>query len=159
MNLKYITQITLSLFSFYILYSTYNYLDQLKTCACFVENQHPKYKVNIEFLKLYQILEIFALFIFVIMLTMYKHQLFGGAKNKAALKFFLLISTVLLLFITGYVSAYSILLFLTSKEDCLCVNQWQKYIIYIQGTFNTIYFLRIAYMFVFLFLLFAFNKK
>ena len=159
MNFKYATQLGLSLITFFILFSTYKYLDNLDSCACFIENQHPKYKVNIEFLKFYQVLEIVALFVFLCFLSMYKNKLFGGGKQNIGMRLFVLLTTLLLLFISGYVSVYSILLYMISKKDCVCVNQWQKYIVYIQGTFNTIYFLRLAYIFLFVLLILAFNKK
>ena len=158
MNSKYLTQLGLSVVSFFILISTYKYLDGLSTCACFIENQHPKYKVNIEFLKFYQVLEIAALLVFIAFITMYKNKLFGGGKQNMGMRLFVLLSTLLLLFVTGYVSMYSIILYMTSKKDCLCVNQWQKYIVYIQGTFNTIHFLRLIYILSLIFLIFAFNK-
>jgi hypothetical protein len=159
MNTQYIIQVGLSIISFAILISVYSYLDDLKSCACFVENQHPKYRINIDFLQMYQILEILSLFVFIAFITMYKNKLLkGGAlTNNSGIKFFVLLSILLFMFISGYVSYYSILLFLTSKKDCVCANQWQKYIIYIQGTFNTIYVLRICFALVFISLLLAFK--
>uniref|UniRef100_A0A6C0KJL4 Uncharacterized protein n=1 Tax=viral metagenome TaxID=1070528 RepID=A0A6C0KJL4_9ZZZZ len=158
MNGKYIIQILLSIISFGILLSVYYYLEQMKECACFVENQHPKYKVNVEFLQLYQILEMVSLGIFIIFITMYKRQLFKGG-SKSGMKFFVILSVILFLFISGYVSLNSILMYFISKKDCVCMNKWQKYIVYIQGVYNSIYFLRILFAFVFALLLITFNMK
>ena len=155
---SYIVQISLSIISFFILLSVYQYLDDLKDCSCFIENQHPDYKVNIDFLKFYQILEIITLFIFIVFISMYKSKIFRGG-GKDGMRFFVILSTLVFLFITGYVSYSSILLYFMSKKDCMCVNKWQKYIIYIQGTFNTIYFLRILFTLLFVFLLLSFNIK
>lgn len=161
MDSQNIIQIGLSIISFLILISVYSYLEELKTCACFIENEHPTYKINIDFLQFYQILEIISLFIFICFITMYKSKIFKGGNETIrhnGIRFFVLLSVFLLIFISGYVSVYSILLFLSSKKDCVCVNKWQKYIIYIQGTFNTIYFLRIIFFVIFLALLLAFRK-
>ena len=158
MNTQYTIQIILSIISLCILISVYHYLDDLKDCSCFIENQNPKYKINIDFLKFYQILEIVTLFIFILFITMYKSKWMKGG-NRPGMKFFLILSTLVFLVISGYVSFLSIMMFFISKKDCECVNKWQKYIIYIQGTFNSIYFLRILFSFVFVFLLMTFNYK
>lgn len=149
----------LSLVSLCILVAVYQYLSDLKTCSCFIEKQHPKYKVNIEFLQFYQILEIVSLFVFICFLTMYQTKWAKLSGSKQGMKFFLLLSTMIVLFISGYMSYHSILMYFMSKEDCLCVNQLQKYIIYIQGTFNSIYFLRLLFLFIFVCLLLVFNAK
>ncbi len=156
MKASYTIQLLLSFVSFGILISVYQYLGDLKNCACFLENQHPKYKINIELLQMYEILEIIALFIFIGFITMYKSKLFKGG-GKQGMKFFVLLSSLLFLFISGYVSYYSILLFLTSKKDCMCLDKWQKYIVYIQGLFNSVYFLRILFSLIIVFLFISFN--
>tara|TARA_Y100000816_G_scaffold286589_1_gene267963 strand:+ start:305 stop:787 length:483 start_codon:yes stop_codon:yes gene_type:complete len=159
MKVQYGIDIFLSFVSLFILVSVYKYLGDLKSCSCFIENQHPKYKVNVEFLQFYQILEILALFIFICFITMYKSKFVKNGGSKMGMKFFVLFSAALFLFISGYTSYYSIIMYFMSKEDCLCVNQWQKYIIYIQGAFNSIYFLRLLFLFVFISLLLSFNMK
>ena len=98
-------------------------------------------------------------FIFICFVTMYKTKLIQNGGSKMGMKFFVLFSAALFLFISGYTSYYSILMYFMSKEDCLCVNKWQKYIIYIQGAFNSIYFLRLLFLFVFIALLLSFNMK
>ena len=152
----YYVHILLSIISFLILVSIYYYLDSLHNCDCFIENQHKTYKINIEFLKFYQILEILSLLVFVILLTIYKNKVFKGG-NKFSIKFFIILTTILLLLISGYVSYNTILFFITSKRDCLCVNRWQKYILYIQGIFNSVYFLRIIYYLLFITIIIKFN--
>ncbi len=155
---KYIIHVILSIICLGILISVYSYLGELKTCACFIENQHPTYKINIDFLQLYQILEILSLFIFIIFISMYKSKLFKGGTKKG-IKFFTLVSILLFLFISGYVSYNSMFMYFMTKKDCACINKWQKYIIYIQGVFNSIYFLRILFIFSFSLLLITFNMK
>mgnify|MGYP001269810249 FL=1 len=149
----------LSLVSLYILVNVYQYLGDLKQCSCFIEKQHPTYKINIEFLQFYQILEILSLFILICFMIMYKSKWAQMGGNKMGMKFFLLVSSLLFLFLTGYVSYNSLLMYFMSKKDCFCVNKWQKYIVYIQGVFNSIYFLRLIFLFVFICMLVAFNVK
>ena len=151
----YSIQIFLSLVSLFILVQVYQYLESLKSCVCF--HQNNKYKINVDILQFYQILEIFSLFIFIFFITMYKNKTLKGGGSNIGIKFFAVISTLILLFISGYVSVYSFLLYAMSKEDCLCVNQWQKYFIYIQGVFNTIYFLRLLFVFILVCLLLSFK--
>ena len=157
MNTSYLFQLLLSGISLIILISVYTYLNQIKGCDCFIENQNKKYKVDVEFLKFYQILEIISLFIFVVMVTIYKNNLFKGG-NNTGMKFFLSLSMLILLFITGYMSYNSLIFYLTSKKNCKCVNQYQKYFIYLQGIFNSIYFLRLVYLLSFVLLIIFFNS-
>ena len=157
MKINYAFQMLLSGVSLFILISVYTYLNQIKGCDCFIENQHSKYKVNIEFLKFYQILEIITLFIFIVMITIYKNDIYKGG-NKLGIKFFISLSMIVLLFITGYMSYNSLIFYLTSKKDCKCVNKYQKYIIYLQGIFNSIYFLRLVYLLFFVLLIIFFNS-
>ena len=158
MKFNYYFQLGLSAISLFILFSIYGYLNSIKDCSCFVENEHDSYKINLEFLKFYQILEIISLVIFVILITMYKNKLKGG-KRDFGMQFFVILSTLILLFITGYVTYNSLLFYLMSKKNCKCANQWQKYFIYIQGVFNSIYFLRLLYLLLFVVLLILFNYK
>ena len=157
MNIQYVIQIILSILSIGILMSVYKYLGGLKECSCFVSNQHPEYKINIEYLQFYQILEIMTLFIFVVLLLLYKNKIHYGGNN--GMKFFIFITTFLLLGLTGYMSYNSMHMYFLSKKDCTCVNQWQKYIVYIQGVFNSIYFLRLLFTISLVFLMITFNLK
>lgn len=162
MKLYYGIHLFFSLISIMILISVYQYLERLKTCSCFIEKQNPNYKVNVAFLQFYQVLEIFALFIFICFMALYKNKLFktSNLKNKLGMRFFTLFSGIIFLVISGYVSYNSFLLFLMAKKDCECLQDWQKYIVYVQGIFNSIYFLRILLwiVLIFIFLLFKFAK-
>ena len=159
MKVSYGIHVFLSLVSLFILINVYQYLEKLKSCSCFLEKQNPHYKINVDFLQLYQILEIISLFIFVTFLGIYKRQFGIGsrASRKTGMKFFILLSAILFLFITGYVSYQSLLLYFMSKKDCQCLNEWPKYIVYVQGVFNSIYFLRLLLLFIFVCILFVFN--
>ena len=156
---EYWMHIVLSIISVLILISIYYYLDTLKDCKCFIDNEDKTYTIDIEFLKFYQLLEIIALIVFVFLITIYKNKLFKGGGNRFGMKFCLILSIIVLLLITGYVSYNTILFFLLTKKNCKCVNKWQKYIIYIQGVFNSIYFLRICYLISFVLLMILFNFR
>lgn len=158
MDPRYGIQLILSFISISILTSVYMYLDSLKDCVCFLEKQNPNYKINIDFLKFYQILEIFSLFILIVLMIIYKKKIISGG-DKKGIKFFITLTMILLLGLTGYMSYNSIFMYFLSKEDCRCVNKWQKYIVYIQGVLNTIYFLRILFALMIVLLIVAFNYK
>ena len=158
MKTNYLLQFIFSFVSIAILLYIYNYLDSLKDCSCFIESQNKDRLIDIEFLKFYQILEIVALVILIGFMGIYKYdKIVKGGKNKQGLKIFLLLSFFIVLFISGYVSYNSLLFFLLSKNNCKCVNKWQKYFIYIQGIFNSVNFLRLIYTLIFVILLMTFN--
>ena len=56
-NYQKIFVLVLYLFVLFVFIHTYMYLNQLTTCECFIKNN--KYAVNIEFMKFFQVLEIF----------------------------------------------------------------------------------------------------
>lgn len=154
--------IVLSIICILILLSIYYYLDELKYCDCFIENQDKTHKISVEFLKLYQLLEIFTLVVFIILITMYKNKYFRGGNKKNmqfGIQFLIILVSLILIFISGYVSYNTILLFLLNKKNCNCVNKWQKYIVYIQGIFNSIYFLRLVYLLLFIIIMIIFNFR
>ena len=150
----------LSVVSLFILVNVYQYLEKLKTCSCFLEQQNPDHKINVTFLQFYQVLEIISLFIFICFMTMYKSKLFkGGAtmSKNLGMRFFVLLSAFVFFIISGYVTYQSILLFLMAKKDCACLEDWQRYIVYVQGIFNSIYFLRLLLWFALIVILILFN--
>tara|TARA_B100001287_G_C22626752_1_gene502921 strand:- start:221 stop:718 length:498 start_codon:yes stop_codon:yes gene_type:complete len=138
----------LSLISIVILVNIYVYLDNLKDCSCFMQDQQSQDKdkqIDIEFLKFYQILELLSYVIFTVFVFLYsKNKMYGG--KKSGLKLFLILSTMLLMFITFYVSYNSFLFYVNANHNCKCVNKWQKYFIYLQGVFNGISSLRLFHM-------------
>jgi len=159
METNHIIQILLSGLSLYILIQILTYLNELESCPCFNEqNNKEKYSSNIEFMKFYQFLEIASLLIFVILINFYKFP-FKSRKgnNKGFVKILLMISLFALLFISGYMSYNVAIFYINMKKECICVNKWQKYFIYLEGVFNSIYFLRILYVLLFVMLLGIFN--
>lgn len=148
MKPMYYYTIILGVISLFILVSTLHYLNELEKCKCFYDSQMmSKYKVDIDFLKAYQILEMFLLVIFVFIIMSRKSQLTSGVRNGNILLTNVLFPMVLilLLFVGGYISFNSFLLFIMSREKCRCVDRWQKYFIYMQGALGYVSVLRIVY--------------
>ena len=109
-------------------------------------------------MKFYQFLEIASLIIFIVLVNFYKFPLKSSKiKNKEILKFMLLISLFILLFVSGYMSYNVATFYLNMKKECICVNKWQKYFLYLEGIFNSIYFLRVLYIVLFIIMLGLFN--
>ena len=156
---NYIIHLILSAISLYILLQILSYLNEVESCPCFMdEANETKYGPDITFMKFYQFLEIFSLLIFLVLITFYKFPLKKyGKKNNNFLKLLMIISIFMLLFISGYMSLNVGKFYLSVKEDCACVNEWQKYFIYLEGIFNSIYFLRLLYIFLFVLILGLFN--
>ncbi len=159
LNNKYIIHLFLSLLSLYILLQVLTYLNEVESCPCFInEINKTKYRPDISFMKFYQFLEIISLIIFLILITFYKFP-FKGSKNKNSniMKILLFITMFILLFISGYMSYNVAGFYLNVKKECACVNKWQKYFVYLEGIFNSIYFLRILYIILFIAILAIFN--
>ena len=156
---NYIIHLILSAISLYILLQVLSYLNEAESCPCFIdETNNSKYAPDISFMKFYQFLEIFSLLIFLILITFYKFPLNKyGKKSNSFLKILLFISIFVLLFISGYMSYNVGKFYLNIKKDCDCVNKWQKYFVYLEGLFNSIYFLRLLYVFLFILILGIFN--
>ena len=159
LNNNYIIHLLLSLLSLYILLQVLTYLNEVESCPCFIDEiNKTKYRPDISFMKFYQFLEIFSLLIFLILITFYKFPLNKNSKkSNGFLKILLFISIFVLLFISGNMSYNVGKFYLNIKEDCYCVNKWQKYFIYLEGIFNSIYFLRLLYVFLFVLILGFFN--
>lgn len=143
----------LSLFSFGILIKTYDYLKKLEKCSCFNSvRAYHNLKINIDFLKAYQVFEMFLVSIFILILFL------GNAENTFGKKTFSLnflssISLLLLVFVSFYISYNAFMLYGFSKEKCMCVDKWQKYFIYVQGIMGSVVFMRILFLLVLTFLL------
>tara|TARA_Y100000992_G_C20984332_1_gene358888 strand:- start:68 stop:559 length:492 start_codon:yes stop_codon:yes gene_type:complete len=146
--------VVLSLVSFGILLKTYDYLNKLENCDCFNDFQvYHSLKINIDFLKAYQIFEMFLVVMFIVILFFCRTTRFRGNKKVFSLNFLNSSVVLLLAFVTGYISYNVFLLYALSKDKCKCVDKWQKYFIYVQGIMGTLTFMRIIFMLFFTFLL------
>tara|TARA_Y100000768_G_C23970723_1_gene680375 strand:+ start:922 stop:1419 length:498 start_codon:yes stop_codon:yes gene_type:complete len=156
-------QIVLSLITFFILLKVYHYLDKLKMCDCFIESQDENYKVNVNFLKFYQVLEMISLSLLIVLTFLYKNNLIKSTKNKKVNNIFLKTGLLVMFFLTimlsGYITYNSLIFYLISKKNCECSNKWQKYFIYMQGVGNSVFFLRLVFILLFTFILIIFNSK
>lgn len=156
-------QIVLSVITLFILLKVYNYLDQLKICDCFIESQDKNYRVNVNFLKFYQVLEMISLSLLILLTFLYKNNLIKSTKNKKIKNIFLKSALLVMFFLTimlsGYITYNSLIFYLISKKNCECSNKWQKYFIYMQGIGNSVFFLRLVFILLFSFILIIFNSK
>jgi hypothetical protein len=159
MNKELTIQFVLSLISIWILVSIYGYLNELEHCPCFTQiNDVEKYSSDISFLKFYQVLEILSLLVFTFIIFTYKSGKIGGKKvNKTMMQFSFILTLSILMFISGYMSYNVLKFYLNVRHDCECVNTWQKYFIYLEGTLNSVYFLRLLYFIIFFVLLAVFK--
>lgn len=141
----------------YIFVHTYIYLENLNKCHCF--NINPKYNVDIEFMKLFQIFEIiiFTMY-FGLMAFVNKNTLIKKPNSNIMLNLLSSISLVLLLFISGYM-AYNVLhLYTNIREDCKCANEFYKYFVYYEGILSISNVLRVVSLFVTVFIVILFNN-
>ena len=155
---NYIYPLSTGLIVILILFQVINYLNKLENCDCFNNNAiYNKYKIDIEFLKAYQWLEIFITLIFIYLIFTYREHICKKMKkphtNSKFLTFLSMIIIPLLLFLSGYISYNSFLLYLTSKKKCKCSDKWQKYYIYFQGIMGFIMLFRFVFLFLFVVLL------
>lgn len=136
----------------YVFIHTYLYLGQLNKCECF--NTNDKYVVNIEFMKFFQILEIFIFTIYVGFMLFVKSKI-----NKKKVPTILTsISLAVLLVINFYMAINVINLFLNIKEDCKCTESIYKYFLYYQGLMSFTTIIRFASLILTIGLIFLFIK-
>jgi len=131
----------------YIFIHTYYYLDQINNCVCFQKD--GKYVVNIDFMKFFQLLEIFILTIFVSSIIFFNSNFFKIKKIKIPMPILSLV-VLLMVGISLYMTINVINLYMNIKEDCKCVNSWYRFFLYYEGITSLITVFR---FFVIIFLL------
>tara|TARA_B100000123_G_C25714144_1_gene421328 strand:- start:65 stop:556 length:492 start_codon:yes stop_codon:yes gene_type:complete len=138
----------LSIFAVIILVKVYHYLVDMESCPCFQSSQHKDMKVDLEYMKFYQVLEIVTTLIFFGSLFIYnlKHKSMKGG-GRIGMRFISIISFMILLFIFGYMTYNVLGFYMSIKDSCKCANKWQKYFIYLQGIGASISTLRLLYGF------------
>ena len=147
-------QFFLSLVSLVILLQIYQYLSELEHCPCFMDSNNGIYQSDLSFMKFYQFLEIISLVIFTFLFFMMNKKIHGG-KKQIFLSFLMIITIFIMLFISGYMSVNVAKFYFNVKNECKCVNKWQKYFLYMEGIFNSVFFLRLLFSLLFLFLVFC----
>lgn len=130
-----------------ILYSYY-YVIQLKSCPCFMEEK--KDELNLQYIQFFLILDLFSV---IIVLFLTNNKKFIGGRSKKQFNMITTLSILLVIFIHSYMS-YNVYYFYKSvKENCSCVNKWQKYFIYYKGVLSSI--VSLNFIFAFLFILYT----
>jgi hypothetical protein len=114
----------------YIYLHTYFYLEQINNCPCF--HKDGKYKVNLDFMKFFQVLEIFMLSVLVLSAFFFTSKIYKS-KNKPLPKFLLSILLLFLLSVNGYMSYNVVNLYNNIKDDCECVDSWYRFFLYYEG--------------------------
>lgn len=138
----------------YIFIHTYYYLDQINKCACF--QKEGKYGVNIDFMKFFQVLEIFILTIYVGSMFFFKSSHFKIKKIPTP-TFILTLSILLLVGISLYMTINVLNLYTNIKEDCKCVDSWYRFFLYYEGIVSLITVFRFVVMILVLALIFLLN--
>ena len=72
-----------SIVAIIVLVQIYQYLTDIESCPCFKSSQHKGYRVNLEYMKFYQVLEIMTLLIFLASSYMLRNKrlMKGGSKS------------------------------------------------------------------------------
>lgn len=138
----------------FIFIYTYYYLVQLNSCECFIKNE--KYSVNIEFMKFFQVLEIFLFTMYVGMMIFFNTKMKKQMKTPMPLILSSL-SLALLLGINVYMSYNVFNLYNNIKEDCKCSSGFFKYFVYYEGIVSFINVLRFVEIFGVIIMVFLFN--
>ena len=138
----------------YIFIHTYYYLDQINKCACF--QTEGKYGVNIDFMKFFQILEIFVLTIYVGSIFLFKSNHFKNKKIPTP-TFLLTLSILLMVGISLYMTMNVLNLYINIKDDCKCVDSWYRFFLYYEGIVSLITVFRFVVLILVLALIFLFS--
>lgn len=139
----------------FIFIHTYLYLNQLNNCDCFIQNE--KYGVNIEFMKFFQILEIFIFTIYVGFMMFVTSKI--NKEKTPSPKILASISLALLVFISGYMAYNVINLYMTISDDCKCATSAYRYFLYYQGIVGASTVLRFIALFIMIGLALMFNHR
>lgn len=128
----------LCVLSLWILLKIYKYLTELEKCTCYNDMlSQEKLKINIDFLKGYQIFEMCLVFLFIIIIYCRESKHMNIFKNSFQPRYLTTSIGLLMAFATGYLSYNTFLLYMISKDKCECMDKWEKYFLYVQGIMNS----------------------
>ena len=153
-NYQKIIVLVLYLIVLFVFIHTYMYLNQLLTCECFIKNN--KYSVNIEFMKFFQVLEIFIFSIYVGFMVFVTTNI---NKQMPSPKILASISLALLIAISGYMAYNVVNLYTNISEDCKCANSVYRYFLYYQGIVGASTVLRFIALILMIGLALLFNNR
>lgn len=139
----------LFIISFSILFYSYYYLLIVEKCGCF--NLNKDMYVNIDFMKFYELLEIFILTLYFIF-YIYKKKYF----NQYILTNNIVLFVLLLLNIYMTKNVYNF--YYNIQNNCSCMNNRYKYWIYFEGFTSFFSSLRILSLFIILFFILLTNE-
>ena len=112
--------------------------------------EEKKDELNLQYIQFFLILDLFSV---IIVLFLTNNKKFIGGRSKKQFNIMITLSILLVIFIHGYMS-YNVYYFYKSiKENCSCVNKWQKYFIYYEGIWSSI--VSLNYIFAFLFIIYT----
>jgi hypothetical protein len=154
-NYQKIIVLIIYLIILFIFIHTYLYLNQLNTCSCFVKNN--KYSVNIEFMKFFQILEIFIFSIYIGFMLFVTSNI--QPHKMPSLKILTSISLALLVGISGYMAYNVVNLYMNISDDCKCATSAYRYFLYYQGVVGASTVLRFISLFLMIGLALLFNHR
>ena len=129
------TILILTIISILFLSFILNYLNELKKCACF-QNDEAK-KINLNYLIIIEAIMLFfqiVMFLFILSMIIKLKNFSGGSENDGSL-IFMYIFIVLYFLIYGYFVYYVYLLSENIKDDCECSKSPIRYLLYIQAFF------------------------
>lgn len=138
-----------SIVAIIVLVQIYQYLTDIESCPCFKSSQHKGYRVNLEYMKFYQVLEIMTLLIFLASSYMLRNKRLMKGGSKSGMNIISILSMLLLLYIFGYMSYNVFAFYMSIKDSCKCADKWQKYFIYIQGLSSSVSTLQLLLGFLF----------
>ena len=139
----------------YIFLHTYYYLDQIDKCPCF--HKDGKYEVNIDFMKFFQILEIFVLTVYLVSILFFSSKIFKS-KNKKVPVVMISLVMAFLLAVSGGMAYNVVNLYNNIKEDCKCVDSWYRYFLYYEGIVSFITVFRFISLFLLLIIFYIMSK-
>ena len=111
------------------------YINSIKDCSCFIELNKSS-NVNIHYIYIIEIIILFLLIIgfitFIILHYKINNLTKGGMKQNP---YIYLIQYVIILIVYGYLVYNIYKLYKIPDDDCNCMKNWLKYLLYIQVIF------------------------
>jgi len=130
-NLIYFMYIFLIMYIIFVSGIIY-YISSIKDCSCFIE-LNKSANVNIQYIYIIEIIILFLIIIifFTIIILHYRinNLTKGGMKQNA---YIFLIQYIIILAVYGYLVYNVYKLYQIPDDDCNCMKNWLKYLLYIQ---------------------------
>ena len=134
-NSFFMTMLIFTIISVLYLSFILYYLNELKTCDCF-QNDEAK-KINLNYLIIIESIMLFfqiVMFLYILSLIVKLRNFSGGNKNDGV-SIFMYIYLVLYFLVYGYFIYYVYLISENIKDDCECSSSSIRYLLYFQTFF------------------------